>query len=191
MLGSAPYLIHSSNGEGALAGTCKSDSTGKKDAPCTIRALNAIFKKMLSIERVKFPIAGLELLAQEARAEGHFYIDPLFKEDWVRRWFSGPGEGFYVARRQDRENEIIAISGLNKGHSPERPNSGVLSRVYVRPAWRRQGVARALVDGILSEAFRYFHQVELQTQSAYAARLYESMGFIPVKAPDVTHVLSF
>lgn len=143
------------------------------------------------IERVEFPILGLETLAQEAREEGHFYLDPLFRADWVMRWFSGPGEGFYVARRQDLEDEIVAISGLNRGRSPERPNSGVLSRVYVRPAWRRQGVARALVGSILSEAFQHFHQVEIQTQNANAARLYESMGFIPVKASNVTHILSF
>jgi GNAT superfamily N-acetyltransferase len=63
-------------------------------------------------------------------------------------------------------------------------------RVYVRPAFRRQGVARTLASALIQEGL---DQVDLLTVNAAAspaaAPFWEAQGFAPDATGPWTHVL--
>jgi GNAT superfamily N-acetyltransferase len=99
----------------------------------------------------------------------------------LRRWLA---EGVYRGWLVEREGAVVAGAGLIA--SAWLPNAAdPLSRratilnVYTEPAHRRQGLARALMEGILDwcrdEGFR---AVTLDASDDGRA-LYESMGFRP------------
>jgi GNAT superfamily N-acetyltransferase len=68
---------------------------------------------------------------------------------------------------------------------------GRIRRVYVRSEWRNRGIGRALVAALVYHARTHFSCVRLRAENALAARLYESMGFVPIESPDASHMLSF
>ena len=76
--------------------------------------------------------------------------------------------------------ELVGTLGFVRGEGPKRQHKGMLVGMYVRPATRRAGVGRRLVDAALDLAT---HSVELVQLSVVqgnepALRLYQSMGFV-------------
>ncbi len=58
-----------------------------------------------------------------------------------------------------------------------------INKLAVRPEWRGQGLARALIDQVLREASRlgaYRARLEVRRSNDIARRLYEGMGFAVV-----------
>lgn len=144
---------------------------------------------MISIPRIALPIAGIEELRAEARAEGYNFIEALV-EDWasgVNR-FDGPGEMLCGHLDQDR---LAAVGGLNRDPFADCDAVGRIRRVYVRTAWRNRGIGTALVSELVDEARGHFHCVSLRAENSDAARLYERIGFVPIDNPDATHILRF
>jgi GNAT superfamily N-acetyltransferase len=83
------------------------------------------------------------------------------------------------------------VGGLTIDPFEAQPNTGRIRRVYVRSAWRKKGIGRALVSALIEHAGKNFHCVRLRAENADAARLYESMGFVPINNPAATHILVF
>ena len=52
--------------------------------------------------------------------------------------------------------------------------------VGTAPAWRRRGIARALVEHVLADAARLGARTATLQSTPMAQRLYESLGFVPV-----------
>jgi GNAT superfamily N-acetyltransferase len=144
---------------------------------------------MIPIHKIELPIPGVERLQKEARDEGHDFIETLV-EEWARATnrFDGPGE---VLCGYLDQGLLVAVGGLNLDPFAGRPDMGRIRRVYVRSAWRNRGVGRALVTALVDHARTHFSCVRLRAENALAARLYESMGFVPIESPDASHILVF
>ena len=143
----------------------------------------------IQISKIRLPIAGLDEMRAEARAEGYNFIDRLANE-WHSRVnrFDAPGEMLCG----HLENELlVAVGGLNRDPFAGRVDVGRIRRVYVRPAWRGKGIGSALVTALIEEARRNFSCVRLRAENPGAARLYERLGFEPVADANATHILTF
>ncbi len=124
------------------------------------------------------------LLALEAHLANHTFLDRLIDE-----WHSGanrfdaPGECFLGFNDGDT---LIACGGLNRDpYVAHDPSVGRLRHVYVAKAYRRQGVGRHLVDGLIARATA-FRRIRLRT-TLEAATFYERLAFLPIDEPHATH----
>jgi GNAT superfamily N-acetyltransferase len=144
---------------------------------------------MTSIQKIELPVPGLTRLQSEAREEGYNFIETLV-EDWAsaRNRFDAPGEALFG---HVEEGLLVAVGGLNCDPFAGRPDMGRIRRVYVRQAWRNQGIGRALVAALVDQARTHFRCVRLRAENAEAGRLYERIGFVPIASPDATHILLF
>ena len=67
---------------------------------------------------------------------------------------------------------------------------GRVRHLYVLSAYRRLGVGRQLVGGVIEAARGRFDILRLRTQNPAAARLYEQLGFSRCAgALDCTHLM--
>jgi GNAT superfamily N-acetyltransferase len=144
---------------------------------------------MISIQKIEFPIPGLGRLQAEAQDEGYDFIQTLV-EEWAsgKNRFDGRGEAL---RGFLDQGLLVGVGGLNCDPFAGRPDTGRIRRVYVRHAWRNQGIGRELVTTLVGEARTHFRCVRLRAENAEAARLYERMGFVPIATPDATHIMLF
>jgi GNAT superfamily N-acetyltransferase len=144
---------------------------------------------MIVIRKIELPIPGLERLRQEACDEGYDFLDTLV-EEWASaaNRFDGPGE---VLCGYIDQGLLVAVGGLTLDPFAGRPDMGRIRRVYVKSAWRKRGIGRALVSALVDRARTHFSCVRLRAENALAARLYESMGFVPIESPDASHILVF
>ena len=145
--------------------------------------------EMISIRKIELPLPGLERLQSEARDEGYDFIETLVDE-WASasNRFDAPGEALCGHLDQGL---LVAVGGLNCDPFAGRPDMGRIRRIYVRAAWRNQGIGRALMTALIDQAGSHFRCVRLRAENAGAARLYESLGFVPIVSPDATHILYF
>ena len=134
---------------------------------------------VLALRRIiDLDTAMLAPLLEESRAEGFRFVERL-----ATAWASGelrfdqPGEVLLGAYDDE---DLIAVGGLTADPYASEPAVGRLRRVYVRPHARRQGVGRRLVRGIEAVAADYYRMMVLRTDTAAAARFYESLGYVPL-----------
>jgi predicted GNAT family acetyltransferase len=133
-------------------------------------------------------VSQVESLAAVARAEGFNFLDRLIDE-WQNgtNKFEKPSEVIYGAFV---DGNLIATAGLTF----QRENLGRVRRVYVHPNYRRQGIAKSLMNTVLSFAQEQYSTVVLYTETQEAREMYERLGFIP-ESPDgpdhATHRLQF
>jgi GNAT superfamily N-acetyltransferase len=144
---------------------------------------------MISIRKIQLPVPGMERLRSEAKEEGYDFLETLV-EDWAsaRNRFDAAGETLLGSMD---EGLLVAVGGLNCDPFAGRPDTGRIRRVYVRQAWRNQGIGGALVTALVHEARAHFRCVRLRAENTRAARLYESIGFAATPGPDATHTLFF
>lgn len=87
--------------------------------------------------------------------------------------------------------ELVGVGGLTADPYPDaQPGVGRLRHLYVSPRCRRQGVGKALVLVVLKEARQHYRKLRLRTDTAAAARFYETLGFVPVSECNATHKLN-
>ncbi|HUF32160.1 MAG TPA: GNAT family N-acetyltransferase [Acidimicrobiales bacterium] len=128
---------------------------------------------------------GLISLAGHADREGIRIVATVLQRwrDGTER-FRAPGEAILAATSG---GEIVGIGGLSQCPNVERALR--MRRFYVAPAWRRQGVARALASGLIAAAFEHTDVITCNAgASAAAAPFWESMGFLPVDVEGITHI---
>jgi GNAT superfamily N-acetyltransferase len=111
-------------------------------------------------------------------------------EEWAsaRNCFDGPGETLCGGLDSDL---LVAVGALSCDPFAGLPHMGRIRKVYVRPAWRNQGVGRTLVSALVDQARSHFSCVRLRAENDGAARLYERLGFTPISNPDASHILYF
>ncbi|MDR7117037.1 GNAT family N-acetyltransferase [Caulobacter sp. BE254] len=130
---------------------------------------------------------GFDALLADAASEGVSHMARL-AEDWASRdqRFEDDGEALLAALLAD---ELAGIGGLSIEPAAAEPARRV-RRFYVRPAFRRQGVARTLASALIQEAL---DQVDLLTCNAAAspaaAPFWEAQGFSRDSSGPWTHVL--
>lgn len=91
-------------------------------------------------------------------------------------------DGTFVAWLAIDNGTIIGTSGMSFVEKPPYfgcPSGkiGLLSSMYTNPAYRRQGIARKLLDMVVDEARRYGCGTIQITASDMGVKLYSSYGF--------------
>jgi GNAT superfamily N-acetyltransferase len=130
---------------------------------------------------------GFDALLADAASEGVGDMARL-AQDWTSgdQRFDHDGEALLGALLA---GELAGIGGLSVEPAAPEPARRV-RRFYVRPTFRRQGVARTLASALLQEAL---DQVDLLTCNAAAspatAPFWEAQGFSPDTSGPWTHVL--
>ena len=130
---------------------------------------------------------GFPALLADAAAEGVGHM-ALLAQGWASsdQRFDHEGEALLGALLA---GELAGIGGLTVETAAVEPARRV-RRFYVRPTFRRQGVARTLASALIQEAL---DQVDLLTCNAAAspaaAPFWEAQGFSPDTSGPWTHAL--
>ncbi|GAC1635174.1 MAG: hypothetical protein NVS9B14_12060 [Candidatus Acidiferrum sp.] len=95
--------------------------------------------------------AGLEELQDAYRIVSEYYdaANVIAREDreQFRKYYFGERNGFWLARLN---TELVGCIALRELESP--PRSGEVKRMYVQPAHRQHGIAKALLGALESFA---------------------------------------
>lgn len=77
-----------------------------------------------------------------------------------------------------KDNELIAIGGLNRDAFSNNPKVGRLRRFYVLQDYRRSGIGTLLLNELLMYAKNHFEAVVLYSDTEEASLFYCKNGFI-------------
>lgn len=137
----------------------------------------------LQIQRVGNELPGDFCdLVEVARTEGHRLLDRLAHE-WStgELRFDQPNESLLVARI---DGKIVGVGGITI--EPTDPAALRMRRFYVVPTARRQGVAKALVEALVSEvADPGIIGVHVGVPSAFP--FWETVGFGKIDMAGIAH----
>ena len=130
--------------------------------------------------------AGFEGLLDASLTEGVRNLARL-GEDWrsgLER-FDRNGSALFAAFQGEL---LIGIAGTSREQNYSSPAMR-MRRLFVRPDWRRKGVARLLAQRCMSRGLAFANTLTCNARASPAAGpFWESMGFRPVDFRDVTHV---
>jgi GNAT superfamily N-acetyltransferase len=126
--------------------------------------------------------AQFEALQDEARAEGYRMLDRL-AADWRsgELRFDHEGEALFAAFAGD---VLAGVGGLTR--EPAIPDAYRMRRFYVRKAFRRSGVGRALATRLMAIANGRAVTVNA---AAGSEQFWEAFGFAAVERDGYTHLL--
>lgn len=128
---------------------------------------------------------GFDELLAESQAEGVRNMT-LLAEQWAgaEQRFDADGAALFAAFI---DGELAGVGGV----SAETAEAAMrMRRLYVRPAFRRSGVGRALVGAMMQQGFEGADVLTVNARASDAAApFWEAMGFEPVDAPGYTHRL--
>jgi len=142
----------------------------------------------VAIERLSDVASGdvAGLLADSERLESR--IVRRLVDEWVSgaNRFDRPGEVLFGVRGARR---LLGVCGLNVDPYAGDDRVGRVRHLYVLSTSRRQGVGRRLVLRVIQATRGRFDDLRLHTSNPEAARLYETLGFMPCsERVDYTHV---
>lgn len=126
-------------------------------------------------------------MVQTSGQEGYRHIARLANEyrSGINQ-FRKRGEALFVAKVN---GNLAGICGLNQQTGAER-RTGRVRRMYVLPAYRRQGVGKRLVESVIDYARGHYDDLILYTDSKRAADFYTALGFAPTTGmKHCTHAL--
>lgn len=131
---------------------------------------------MFSVASVVALPTDIDSLAAVAADEGFRMVSRLAAEYRLGdNRFDGPGEALWAARAG---GELIAVCGLNRDpFADPAENAGRVRRLYVRPEWRRCGIASELVDAVVARARTRFSILTAFTTNESARAFYVARGF--------------
>ena len=134
---------------------------------------------MTELQRIEtLPTDALAPLLAASTAEGFRFVERLVREwDEGKTRFDRYGEVLLAAYEGA---SIVAIGGLTADPYTGDPMLGRLRHLYVSPDARRRGIGRRLVQALEGAAQTAYRAVVLRTDTAIAARFYESLGYTPL-----------
>ena len=131
------------------------------------------------------PPAGFDAIRRDARAERYNMLDRLASE-WEsgEQRFTRPGEALLAAYS---ENALAGIGGVTV--EPSIAGAFRMRRFYVRPPYRRLGIARRLALALL-EGLPSANRLVTVNAAPGSEAFWEALGFAPVTAEGWTHLLT-
>jgi GNAT superfamily N-acetyltransferase len=140
-------------------------------------------------EHQHFTASDLLRLNDLAKLENVNVVSKLISS-WSdnKSFFGERGEGLWIARTTE-SGEVIGVGGITI--CPTRPECRRVRRFYIAPQWRRRGVATALANKCIERA----KSAGVSTVTCHAAAsamapiFWESLGFVPVRDSEITHVM--
>ena len=140
---------------------------------------------MTRLERVADTLPPfLDGLREEACLNGYRMLDRLTSE-WVSgtNRFDRPGEALLAAYADD---VLAGIGGLTL--EPAIAGALRMRRFYVRIAYRRLGIARALAEALLADVRRSGRRVTANAAPG-SEPFWEALGFAREQSGGYTHIL--
>lgn len=125
-------------------------------------------------------------MCEEAAAEGVRNVGTLAAQ-WAsgEQRFDEPGALFAALV----EGELAGVGGVSVETGLAEPAMR-MRRLYVRPAFRRTGLATRLAGAMMQQGFQAAPLLTLNAAASPAAPpFWEAMGFAPVDWPGITHAL--
>lgn len=129
---------------------------------------------------------GFDVMCEEAAAEGVRNVTAL-AEQWTsgEQRFDEPCALFAALV----EGELAGVGGVTVETGLAEPAMR-MRRLYVRPAFRRTGLATRLAGAMMQQGFQAAPLLTLNAAaSAAAPPFWEAMGFARVDWPGMTHAL--
>lgn len=129
---------------------------------------------------------GFDVMCEEAAAEGVRNMATL-AEQWAggEQRFAEPGALFAAFV----EGDLAGVGGVSVETGLAEPAMR-MRRLYVRPAFRRTGLATRLAGAMMQQGFQSAPLLTLNAAASPAAPpFWEAMGFTPVDWPGITHAL--
>lgn len=120
----------------------------------------------------------LEALAAAPEAFNSSYEEEAARPlDWFERVASGPDRNAMFGAFDD--GALVGMAGFVAGERPKDRHKGTLVGVYVQPAFRRQRLARRLVEAVIAHAARHVRVLNatVGAANAPARALYRDLGF--------------
>jgi GNAT superfamily N-acetyltransferase len=129
---------------------------------------------------------GFDALRADADAESILNVARL-QRDWESGIELFEKSGEVLLAGFDSET-LAAIGGLTI--EPDRSVRALrLRRLYVRPAWRKRGIGRALATALTEYGFGFVEILTVNAGVAGAAEFWEALGFRRVEHESRTHEL--
>jgi GNAT superfamily N-acetyltransferase len=131
--------------------------------------------------------AAFEGLRAEAAAEGFDHIERLATE-WssgVQR-FRQEGEALFAAFVG---GELAGVGAVSHEHLEPALGAMRMRRCYVRPAFRRQGVGRALAGAMIQQGLETARVLTVNAGTPDAPAFWSAMGFEPDPRNGRTHIM--
>jgi len=145
----------------------------------------AIKSPSLRLERLACGLpSGFAAMQAESQAEGYRSLERL-GADWAANItrFDRAGEALLAAYS---DGVLTGIGGLTI--DPTVPDASRMRRFYVRAAYRRSGIGRALAAALLEHSKSAGRLVNVNAATG-STPFWESLGFVPDRRDGHTHIL--
>ncbi|MBM7601530.1 GNAT superfamily N-acetyltransferase [Virgibacillus halotolerans] len=128
-------------------------------------------------------------LVKESKENGFQFLERLVNDyENGTNNFNKPGESLYGVF--NKEDQLIAIGGLNIDPYSGEQQIGRLRRFYISRDYRRKGFGKLLLNKIIYDAKNHYKVLVLHTDTEQANKFYTSLGFSEEKLyPNSTHHL--
>jgi RimJ/RimL family protein N-acetyltransferase len=98
---------------------------------------------------------------------------------WLNRFMVEVNEGLVVVA--EAGDELVGVAGISRRMSPKAMHAASIWGVYVRPAWRGQRIAEALLEACFDWARSQsvvIVKLAVVTENLPAIKSYQRMGFV-------------
>ena len=124
-------------------------------------------------------------ILQSSREEGHNMVRRLL-EDFAAEInpFDLPGEALWI---HPDAGAVTGVCGLNRETEKGFDQAGRIRRLYVVPGYRGKGIARSLLETVITFASEHYELLTVNVGQLAAGSFYEHLGFNPIEHPRITH----
>lgn len=138
-----------------------------------VRTGKSFMKQHMRLQPIKYEFpSDIVALQSDAVEEGYRFVDRLIDEGETRFFqFAKPDEALLIARYA---SENAGIGGVTT--DPFIPSALRMRRFYVRPRFRRHGIAKKLAMALIPDALKMVRALYVNDGTASTPSFWENMG---------------